>query len=151
MTAQPDAGAGDRRSGDRGSASKTLDRRMTDPLSRWDSYRIVRRLDLQASGPQDCTLRLELAEQMSGGRVGVLVFRGVSDLQLGQLAGGALQVDGLVSEDLGSARRDGVRFKIRDRHKETMRFSCRSFDARDDGAIQHVAAADDRPQAGDRG
>ena len=124
---------------------------MTDPLSRWDSYRIVRRLDVRADGSQDCTLTLELAEQSDGGRVAVLTFRGVADLKIGQLAGGVLQVDGLVSKDLGPAMRDGMRFRIRDRHKETIQFACRSFDARDDGAIQLGAAPGERPQAGARG
>jgi hypothetical protein len=81
----------------------------------------------------------------------VLVFRGVADLRVGQLAGGVLQVDSLVSQDLGPARPDGLKFKVIDRYKETIHFLCRSFFAREDGAIQQGAAPDDRPQAGDRG
>jgi hypothetical protein len=129
---------------------KTLDRHMTDSFARWDSYRVIRRLELRADGPQDCTLTLALAEQMTGGHVAMLLFRGVADLKIGQLADGVLQVDGLVSEDRGPARRDGMRFRIRDRHKEAIQFSCRSFEARDDGAIQLGAAADER-RSGARG
>ncbi|MCB9879076.1 MAG: hypothetical protein H6835_15885 [Planctomycetes bacterium] len=93
---------------------------------RFADHRVVRSLTLTSEGENEQVLTLELVRELvPGARVIRLRFVGVARLGLQQLGDWPLSHDGLRIESARRARRDGMRYRVRDRHGEVLSFLCR--------------------------
>ncbi|MEZ6035929.1 MAG: hypothetical protein R3F29_00520 [Planctomycetota bacterium] len=93
---------------------------------RFADHRVVRSLTLTSEGEAGQVLTLELVRELvPGARAVRLRFVGVARLDLRQLEDWPLSHDGLRIESARRARRDGMRYRVRDRHGEAIAFLCR--------------------------
>jgi len=99
-----------------------------DALSPWREYRVVQTLQLHWTQPKGYSLTLGLCREADGlGPTVTLRFHEVAGLAVQQLAN--WPVHGvLLCDDRGTERRDGMRYKVYDRHGEGCQFTCRSFE-----------------------
>jgi hypothetical protein len=100
-----------------------------DALSPWRDCRIMRGRVLRAEGLHSTTLTVDLAREPDlAVTAATLRFHGVMGLVVKQFGGDALCFDGLRCDDRGTTRRDERRFRVYDRCREMIEFTCRSFE-----------------------
>lgn len=95
---------------------------------RFAEHRVVRALALTSQGDGELVLTLELVRELAPAALAVrLRFVGVTRMGLQQLGNWPLSHDGLRIQPMRPGRRDGMRFRVQDRHREALSLLCREI------------------------